>query len=186
MLSAAYSLIEDQGSADFALAEVALAAGVGRTTLYEYFSDRDDVIASLVEEELPGVIESIIDSVDPRLPVPERLASLASRTIEFVATDRVFGLILHRDVGRMGPEAQARVRAAHSQLATELMSLYLSGVELGVFRPIPNAVAGRLIQDTVMSGARVVMSGAEDADATTAEVRTFLLGGLGYAPLTSR
>ena len=29
--------------------EIALAAGVGRTTLYDYFTDRDDLIATLVE-----------------------------------------------------------------------------------------------------------------------------------------
>jgi AcrR family transcriptional regulator len=184
LLSAAYSLIEEHGSADFALGEVALSAGVGRTTLYEYFSDRDDVIATLVEEELPGVIEALIASTDANLPVPEQLAELATRTIEFVATDRVYGVILHRDAGKMNAEAQSRIRAAHSQLADQLMSLYMQGVKNGVFRSIPAAVAGRLIQDTVMSGARVVMSGAEDAAVTTAAVRRFLLGGLGHTPST--
>ena len=49
-------VIDEAGTAEVPLGEIALGAGVGRTTFYDYFDDRDDVIASLVEETLPGVI----------------------------------------------------------------------------------------------------------------------------------
>jgi len=186
LLSAARELIEEQGTAEISLGEVALAAGVGRTTFYEYFTDRDDVIASLVEEELPIVLAEVIGSVSTDLSVPDRLVALATRTIEFVATDRVFGVILHREVGRMGTEAQARIRDSHTQLATEMTGLYLMGVAAGQFRSMPVPVAGRLVQDTIMSGARILISGAAGIEETTSAVTTFLLSGLGYDPLTVR
>ena len=63
LMDSAKRLIAEAGTAEIPLGEVALAAGVGRTTLYDYFSDRDDLIASIVAEELPGVLESIIESV---------------------------------------------------------------------------------------------------------------------------
>ena len=47
------------------------ASGVGRTTLYDYFVDRDDLIATMVEAELPGVIDDLITTSSD----PERLAS---------------------------------------------------------------------------------------------------------------
>lgn len=186
LLAAARELIEDHESADISLAEVALCAGVGRTTFYDYFSDRDDLIAALVEDELPVVLDELISSVDRALPIPDRMGLLAVRTIEFVATDRVFGVILHRDVGRMGNDAQARIRAAHNQLASEMAGLYLEGVDAGHFREMPPAVAGRLIQDTIMSGARILISGSADIEVTSPAVRTFLLTGLGYDRLTLR
>lgn len=186
LLASARQLIDSQGTADVSLAEVALSAGVGRTTLYEYFDDRDDVIASLVEDELPMVLAGLIGSVDVNLPIPERLGELAVRTIEFVATDRVLGVILHRDVGRLGNDAQARIRQSHSQLAAEMTGLYLRGVSAGSFRPMPPAVAGRLISDTIMSGAKVLISGAGGVEETTRAVRMFLLSGLGSGPLTNR
>jgi AcrR family transcriptional regulator len=185
LLDAARELIAREESADISLGEVALAAGVGRTTCYEYFTDRDDMIASLVEEELPLILDGLIGSVDPGLPSAERLGELVSSTIEFVATDPVFGVILHRDAGRMGPESQARIRQAHSELAAEMTRVYSLGVGEGVFRAMPPAVAGRLIQDTIMSGARLLISGAADVDQAVAEVRLFLMGGLGRFPLTT-
>jgi AcrR family transcriptional regulator len=187
LLQAARDLIDDTGSADISLGEVALAAGVGRTTFYDYFSDRDDLIASLVEEELPIVLAGVIESVPDDLSTPDRLAELAARTVEFVATDRVFGVILHRDAGRMSVEAQERIGDSHGELSSEMANLYMQGVSQGRFNAMPPALAGQLIQDTIMAGARVLIA-AEPYDEkilseVTRGVRTFLLGGLGYSSL---
>lgn len=179
LLDAARRLIDEAGSADVPLGEIALGAGVGRTTFYDYFDDRDDVIAAMVEEKLPQVISELIASVPDDLETRERLAQLASRTVEFVATDRVFGVILHREAGRMGPDAQQRIRTSHSQLATELASIYMTGVSEGVFRSMPPYLAGRLIQDTIMSAARALIEDETRRAEVTEGVEGFLLGGLG-------
>lgn len=184
LLDAARQLIDEAGTAEISLGEVALAAGVGRTTFYDYFTDRDDVIAALVEENLPGVLADLIDAVPEDLPTARRLAEFAATMVRFVATDRVFGVILHREVGRMGPEAQERIKDSHADLSTEMASLYVQGVEEGVFRHLPPRLAGRLIQDTIMSAARVLIA-AEGQDIDSSDVtdglKEFLLGGLGYA-----
>lgn len=182
LLSAAYDLIDEAGTADISLGEVSLAAGVGRTTFYDYFSDRDDVIAALVEEELPRVLADLIDSLPEGLSIPERLASLASKTVEFVASDRVFGVILHREVGSMSQDAQKRIADSHADLSIEMARLYREGAEIGLFEPLPPRLAGQLIQDTIMSGARVLIDAGDNADPTdtTRHVERFLLGGLGF------
>jgi AcrR family transcriptional regulator len=178
LLDAAYRVIDDAGTADVPLGEIALGAGVGRTTFYDYFEDRDDVIASLVEEKLPDVIAQIIESVPPTLDTATRLARLASATVEFVATDRVFGVILHHEVGRMGPDAQERIRHSHGQLAHELATIYMKGVDEGVFRAMPAYLAGRFIQDTIMSAARALIEDDGRRVEVTEGVEAFLLGGL--------
>lgn len=179
LLEAAHRVIADAGTAEVPLGEIALLAGVGRTTFYDYFDDREDVIASLVEENLPGVIADLITSVPDDLPTTERLARLASKTVEFVATDRVFGVILHREAGRMGLEAQQRIRRSHSELAIEMASIFQQGVAEGVFTEMPDYLAGRLIQDTIMSAARALIDDESRLDEVTAGVERFLLGGLG-------
>lgn len=178
LLEAAQAMIDDAGTAEVPLGEIALAAGVGRTTFYDYFDDRDDVIASLVEEELPGVLSDLIGSVPTNLPADQRLAALASRLVEFVASDRVLGVILHKEVGRMGVGAQERIAAAHAQLASEMASTYRSGVEEGVFRALPPYLAGRFIQDMIMSGARALFDDPRRVEEVKKELETFLLGGL--------
>ncbi len=181
LLDAAKALIQESGTANLPLGEIALAAGVGRTTLYDYFRDRDDLIATLVEEELPGVVESILESVPATGSPSDRLAELASRTVEFVVTDPVLGVILHREVGRMSSEAEVRIRAAHATLAETMVGLYHAGVAAGDFRLMPPDLAGRWIQDSIMSAARTVLSSTRPADRVemvTTHLRLFLVGGL--------
>lgn len=181
LLEAAYGMIEEAGTAEIPLGEIALIAGVGRTTFYEYFADRDDVIAALVEDRLPEVIEDLLESIPGDRPIPERLAALATRTVEFVTTDRVFGVILHRELGRLGPEAQRRIAIAHRDLSSEMARLYAAGVEEKVFRKMPLHLAGRLIQDTIMSAARSLIEANEPkTEEVLGALRGFLLGGLGY------
>lgn len=180
LLDAAWRLIDEAGTAEVPLGEIALGAGVGRTTFYDYFDDRDDVIASLVEENLPGVIRELIDSVPAGLGTADRLARLASATVEFVSTDRVFGVILHREAGRMGLDAQQRIKLSHADLATEMAAIYMRGVREGVFRAMPSYLAGRLIQDTIMSAARALIEDETRLKEVTDGVEEFLLGGLGY------
>lgn len=181
ILEATEDLIAELGSADFSLGEVASAVGIGRTTLYDYFTDRDDVIASLVEEELPGVMASLLAGVDHDATPPERLAEVSERTVRFVATDPVFGLILHREVGKLSEDAQTRIRVAHQGLVREVGEIYRSGVGDGSLRAMPMDLAGRFIQDTIMSAAAAVIAD-EDPERRLPEIvagmRTFLLGGL--------
>lgn len=179
LLAAAQSLIDDAGSADVPLGEIALAAGVGRTTFYDYFEDRDDVIAALVEEELPGVLADLIGTVPDELAVDRRLATLAAHIVEFVATDKVLGVILHQEVGRMSADAQKRIAVSHSQLSTEMADIYMSGVAQNVFRSMPPYLAGRFIQDTIMSAARTLIEDPTRKEVVTSELQRFLLGGLG-------
>ncbi len=181
ILSAAYDLLEELGSADISLAEVAHQVGIGRTTLYEYFRDRDDLIASLVEDRLPGVEDEILSSIPGGIAADERVERLAKATVHFVVEDRVLGLILHRELPRLSREAQMRVRTSHESLAAEMVIAFQAGVEAGLFRPMPPDVAGRLIHDVIMSAARIVISSA-NPPGRFAEVSDamawFLLNGL--------
>jgi hypothetical protein len=79
----------------------------------------------------------------------------------------------------MGLGAQERIRHSHAQLATELASIYMKGVQEGVFRPMPAYLAGRFIQDTIMSAARALIADGSRLDEVRDGVESFLLGGLG-------
>ena len=180
ILEAARILLAETGNGDLNLGDLAAEAGIGRTTLYEYFKDRDDLIASLVEDALPGVISGLVARMDRKKNSDELLLDLAELVVEFVATDPVLGLILHREVSRLGSNAQDRIRLAHTDLSAAMMGTYQKAVEAGRFRPIAPDLAGRLIQDTIMSAARAVITAPARLPEVRAELRSFLRGGLAF------
>ncbi len=180
ILEATRALLAEIGSADVSLGEVAHVAGIGRTTLYEYFRDKDDLIASLVEEHLPAVVDDLIAALDSSQGT-DRLVGLAKATVYFVVSDPVLGLILHRELPRLSSEAQERIRAAHSELAMDMVGAYRVSVERGELRAMAPDIVGRFMQDTIMSAARVLIN-AEDPEArypeVAVELERFLIGGL--------
>ena len=184
LFDAALDLFARQGYVETTLGALADHAGIGRTTFYDYFTDKDDLLASLVEEFLPAVFETMIEEIPRSLSSRDQLATLVVSMVEFVANDPVFGVILHRDVPRIGADAQRRIAAAHQNLITEFARLFREGVESGDFRRIPFDLAGRFILDVVMSGARTLIRSGEPKQrlAEVAEETVhFLLGGLGSA-----
>ena len=177
ILAATRELLAENGNADLNLADLAAIAKIGRTTIYEYFRDRDDLIASLVEEELPSVIAELMEGLQGVAAPTERLLRLAELTVEFVATDPVLGLILHREVPRLSFETQDRIRMAHNDLSTAMVGFYLEAVAAGRFRAMAPDLAGRLIHDTTMSAARSVIAAPDRLAEVTANLRQFLGGG---------
>ena len=63
VLDAAQMLFERDGYELTSLGSIAAEVGIGRTTLYEYFTDKEDLVATLVEATLPGVIDDLVSSV---------------------------------------------------------------------------------------------------------------------------
>lgn len=180
ILEATRDLLAEIGSADISLGEVAHGAGIGRTTLYEYFRDKDDLIACLVEDQLPEVVHTVIGELSGSAG-SARLVELATATVEFVVSDPVLGLILHRELPRLSADAQERIRDAHGELAADMVSAYRAAVESGELRPMAPDIAGRFMQDTIMSAARVLIAADEPSERfpeVAAELERFLLGGL--------
>ena len=181
ILNATRDLLEEMGSADISLGEVSHEAGIGRTTLYEYFRDKDDLIASLVEDTLPGVVDDVISGLTAA-DGAERIVELAKATVEFVVTDPVLGLILHRELPRLSSEAQERILVAHADLSGDMVSAYRGAVQSGEMRMMAPDIAGRFMQDTIMSAARVVINADDPSERfpeVAEELERFLLGGFG-------
>ena len=156
MLDAAKSIIADIGFTSMSHSDITAAVGMGRTTFYEHFASKEELLVELVTRDLPPLTAEIVGSVDPSLPPDERLASLTYRMVEFVGTDHL-GLILHTEVPKLSIDAQRAISQAHQGITDEFAETYALGVAAGQFRRLPIPFVGRIMQAVVMTGGRVVM-----------------------------
>ena len=161
-------------------ADIAAAVGMGRTTFYEYFESTEDLLVQLVEERMPVVVSEIVEAIDPDLSPVDRMRELGIRTVEFVGLDHL-GLILHTESMRMSDTSQRRIAAAHSGLVSTFAEIYRDGVADGVFRDLPERIAGQLMFQTVMGAGRSIMDAPDPKQQVhqTAEIAVdFLIRGL--------
>lgn len=168
LFEAARVLIGKMGYAELSHADLTAEVGIGRTTFYEHFTSKEDLLVQMVVRDLPPLVAEIVDSVDPALPADERLGVLALGLVEFVGTDHI-GLILHTDVPHLSDEAQANIAEAHTGLSLAFASTYRDGVETGLFRTVPPRLAGRMMEQMIMTGGKAVMQ-SDDPIADVAEI----------------
>lgn len=183
MLDAAKQLMSEIGYESLSHSDITAAVGMGRTTFYEHFASKEELLVELVRRDLPPVTEDILEAVDPDLPPPERLRELTTRMVRFVGTDHI-GSILHTEMLRLSPQAQRDINEAHLGIAKAFSSIYREGVESGVFREIPRALVAPMMEGIVMTGGRVVMDSknpARDAEAIAESTADTLVAALSHA-----
>ena len=156
LFDAAADLFREYGYAETSHADISAEADIGRTTFYEHFASKEDLLVQLVQRDLPVLIDEILADIKPGLPPDIRLRELTIRFVEFVGTDHL-GLILHTEAPRLTVDAQQAIAGSHQALSNEVMDIYRTGVEGGVFVALPGPIVGRLIQETMMAGGRTVM-----------------------------
>jgi AcrR family transcriptional regulator len=131
--------------------------GIGRTTLYEYFSDKEDVLVNLVESRIPAVVEGLLAGVPDELSTRERLAELIVRGLEFVSSDDDLGSTLMRELPRLSEPAQRRLRKAHKALEDEVIRLCKVGIASGEFGAFDAVDAGRLVFTVMMAASQSLL-----------------------------
>ena len=169
ILAVAQGLFAEWGYEDTSFGDISASVGIGRTTLYEYFTDKDDLLASLVEETLPQTIRDMVAQIRDDVTPTERLRQLTVLMVEFVAVDPTLGLLLHREVPKLSADAQARVAVAHQGLSHEFADAYRSGVAAGELKLLPAGLAGRFLNDLIMSAAKALID-SKDPTAKLPEV----------------
>jgi len=156
LFDAATRLFRELGYEGVSHADISAEAYIGRTTFYEHFASKEDLLVQLVQRDLPVLIDEMLAEVDHDLPADVRLRSLTVRFVEFVGTDHL-GLILHTEVPRLSLDSQLAIAEAHRALSNEVMDIYRTGVAAGIFAEFPARLVGKLIQETMMAGGRAVM-----------------------------
>jgi AcrR family transcriptional regulator len=180
LLDSALELFARYGYQAISHADIAAEAGIGRTTFYEYFSSKEELLVYLVATKLPELTTDLVAAVPDDLPPAHQLGELTARMIEFVGTDHL-GLLLHSEVPRLSDAAQRQIADAHGHLSEAFADIYRRGIEEGSFRSLPGRLAGRLVFEVIMTAGREVMDSADPkqqvhpvADAAV----QFLLSGL--------
>ncbi|MEV6265420.1 TetR/AcrR family transcriptional regulator [Streptomyces sp. NPDC051784] len=124
ILDAAAAELAQRGQS-VSMAEVATAAGVGRTTLYRYFPNRESLLETLAEEACAELIGKLADAGLDGVPVAEALARVSRIAVGQAAKYQALMRVCCKpDV----PDETAR------QLMAPLVALFARGSAEGVWR----------------------------------------------------
>jgi len=169
-------LSHDHGIDTISMTDVATAAGITRTVLYNYFPDKAALLLAFTER----VTAYFIESFERDLPTD---ASASTRIEAFVRL-QLAGLLAHPHPGAaeitaaLGPDAYQALAAHVAPMQKILSDILRSGIDAGEFRAFDVPAAARSVL-AVLGAERIpLVNGQVSPEEAERNCIAFILGAL--------
>lgn len=148
---AAAELIFQQGYNETSISQIARKTGIGKSTVYDYFSSKDEIIMFLLDEPL-GEVRDRAEEIEPEVGTPaERLTRILEMHLDVLLRDKAFIFKLSFEFQRLPMEVQARHETKRQVYQELLRKLIDEGIEDGSFRPVDPDIAVKVLLSTLSS-----------------------------------
>ena len=98
ILIAAVRLFAEKGVEQTSMEELARAAGIGKATIYGYFSTKKEIFLAYCEEEVAYAFSILERKQDEDAPLTEQLVGLMIAQLTYVTSNREFGRLFAREM----------------------------------------------------------------------------------------
>jgi len=145
IIRAAWEIFTTRRYHESTMDDVAEAAGVGKGTLYRYFSDKEALFAATISDAIDNLRDEIERIVSREDDPSASLRELVKRLVAFLEKKHDFFSIMHAEESRPGASDinRQRFRQQWSEKREELVALVRKlldrGTEKGVFRTLPDS-----------------------------------------------
>ena len=139
--------------------EIAEAAGLGKSTLYDYFKTKDEILVYFFEDQLNDMTEDAQKIALQNSSANIRLRQVMEKYIEISQANKSLFLKLTQEAQRLKPESQKQVQEKRYAYQDLVRALIDEGIREGVFRKVNSLLAARLLissMGTVVYGSRLI------------------------------
>jgi len=168
IIRAAWEIFTTRRYHESTMDDVAEAAGVGKGTLYRYFSDKEALFAATISDAIDNLRDEISQIVSREEDPAASLLELVKRLVEFLEKKHDFFSIMHAEESRPGAADanRRRFRQQWSEKREELVAVVRKlldrGTEKGVFR---NLCDSRFAANIFIGMIRTTMRACEELPA---------------------
>ena len=145
IFAATVHLFLEKGFTETSMRELAEAAGMGKSSLYDYFKTKDEILIWYFEDELEDMSLMACEIANQSLPAVEKLRQILGRQLELLLENKEFYLKLSFEVQRLSAESQRRIQIKRHEYQDLLRSLIEQGIREGAFRQVNSLLATRIL-----------------------------------------
>ena len=131
IIDAAVCLFAENGVEKTSMEALARAAGIGKATIYGYFSTKNEIFLAYCEEEVEYAFSLLEKKQDEDAPLAEQLVALMIGQLTYVTSNREFGRIFSREMLFPADQTAAASRDLDLKYLTRLTSVLGLGQERG-------------------------------------------------------
>jgi AcrR family transcriptional regulator len=154
IIAATRKVIAAQGP-EFTLDQVAEKAGVAKGTLYLYFPSKDELVFTVLKNDIGWLLEKTREALGTDRPLLERMRKMVHDQFEFVSANRNIFLYYRARMGGSEHAAQkdfqCRMKEEYDQFIVLMTSHFEKAMAAGEIRPLEPRRLARVFSGTVDS-----------------------------------
>ena len=132
----ASGLFLDRGFNETSMKDIAAKTGMGKSTIYDYFKNKDAIILYFLEEEMKLLNEDSRLIVESKNDEYSKLRLLIQKRIEFYKNKRSIALLLIYQAQKLSNKSVMKWMSRREEYIKILQSVIEEGIESGLFRQV--------------------------------------------------
>lgn len=145
IFNACVNIFLEKGFQETSMREIAEVAGMGKSTLYDYFKTKDEIMVFVFEQELNEMISRAQTIAMHNTDAEERLRRIMEMHLQFLVENKNLFLKLSIEAQRLKLESQKRIQNGRYEYQDLLRGLIEEGIREGTFRKVDPLLAARLL-----------------------------------------
>ncbi len=134
-----------KGFQETSMREIAEAAGLGKSTLYDYFKTKDEILVYFFEDQLNDLTEDAQKIAKQNFTADIRLRKIMEAYMESLQANKNLFLKLTMEAQRLKMESQKQLQEKRHAFQDMLCELIQEGIREGVFRKVNPLLSARLL-----------------------------------------
>lgn len=145
IFDASVHLFLEKGFTETSMREIARASGVGKSTLYDYYQSKDEILVSYFAEEISKITRRAKEISQENISNLEKLKRIMQMHMGYLLANKQVFLKLSLEAQRLIAESQAQIQKHRHDYQDMLRSLIEEGIRSGEFKAINPLFAARSI-----------------------------------------
>jgi AcrR family transcriptional regulator len=151
IVGVALRLIAENGFQKTSMREIAVLANMGKSSLYDFFKTKDEILVYAVEKKTEEIIQKVQGIIADESSPEQRLKKIMLNHIGVPKRYRTALMWLRAESDYLEEEYRKRLQAARYAYQDSVKSVIENGVAAGVFRETDADLMARLLINSVLS-----------------------------------
>lgn len=180
IMKAAAKMFARKGFFRAKMEEIAQEADVGKGTVYEYFSSKEQLFIEMFKTGRDYYMGALTSRLENESELDEKLKNVAHLYLTFINDYKDIAMVMMQEFLQLGAEMQEAVFQAHEQEIGILDELFIQGVREGYFRSIDTRLTAYVFYGSVhaMGAPMIFQEGKPDLEKLSKEIVDILLNGI--------
>jgi len=138
-----------KGFQETSMREIAETAGLGKSTLYDYFKTKDEILVYFFEDQLSDMTEEAQKIAVQNVSADKRLRQVMEKYLENLQANKSLFMKLTQESQRLKMDSQKQIQQKRHTYQDMIRALIDEGIREGVFRKVDSLLAARLLISTM-------------------------------------